>query len=86
MKLIALLRLAAKTKVLVFSQPSAKTLQLLRAVNALYDDMVGGFTLVVDEPPQKNGTALIYRLTEPGQYSWISVHRLKQDWQIDAFG
>lgn len=86
MRLIELLRLAAKTKVLVFNQPSAKTLQFLRAVNAPYEDEIGGFTLVVNEPPQKNGAAFIYHLTAPGHYSWISVHRLKEDWQIDAFG
>lgn len=86
MKLIPLLRLAAETKMLKFSQPSAKTLQFLRAVNAPYEDEVGGFTLLVNGPTQKNGAALIYKLVKPGPYTWISVHRVKSDWQIDAFG
>jgi hypothetical protein len=86
MKLIQLLRLAAETKVLKFNQPSAKTLQFLRAVNTPYESETGGFTLLVNGPTQKNGAALIYKLVKPGRYSWVSVHRVKGEWQIDAFG
>jgi hypothetical protein len=87
MKLSEILRLATATpKTLVFHQPSAQTLRCLTGVNALYNSDAGGYLLSVEEPPQKKGTALIYRLSNKGRFSWVSVHQVQKDWQIDAFG
>jgi hypothetical protein len=86
MKLSQLIRLAAKTRDLIFVQPSSKTLRFLSGINASYDSEFGGFVVTVNEPPQKKGAGLIFRLTEPDRVSWISVRRIKKDWQVDAFG
>lgn len=86
MKLSELLRLAAKTKELVFTNPSTKTLRFLTGINASYDSEVGGYTLTVIDAPQKEGSALIFKLSEPGRFTWVSVRRVKTDWQVDAFG
>lgn len=86
MKLSQLLRLAAKTRELVFRNPSTKSLRFLTGVNATYDSGVGGYLVLVNEPPQKEGQALVFKLTEPGRLTWVSVRRIKKDWQVDAFG
>ncbi|NIT79635.1 MAG: hypothetical protein GWN58_33295 [Anaerolineae bacterium] len=87
MKLSQLLRLAGKTRDLIFVNPSSKTLRALTGINAEYDSEVGGYIVTVSEPPQKEGTALVYQLAEPSpQISWVSVRRIKKDWQVDAFG
>jgi len=87
MKVSDLIRLAAKTRELVFVNPSSKSLRFLTGINAAYDNEVGGYTVTVNEPPQREGTALVYRLTEPTpRASWVSVRRIKKDWQVAAFG
>ena len=87
MRLANLIRLASKTRELVFYNPSTKSLRFLAGVNAAYDNEVGGYTVVVNEPPQKKGQALVFQLMEPHpRASWVSVRRIKKDWQVDAFG
>jgi len=87
MKVSQLIRLAGRTKELVFVNPSSKTLRALTGINAEYDTEVGGYRVTVNDPPQKEGSALIFQLAEPTpQISWVSVRRIKKDWQVDAFG
>lgn len=87
MRLSQILRVAGRTRELVFVNPSSKTLRALTGLNAEYDSEVGGYRVPVQEPPQKAGTALVFRVVEPTpQIKWVSVRRIKKDWQVDAFG
>jgi hypothetical protein len=87
MKLSQILRVAGRTRELVFVNPSSKTLRVLTDLNATYESEVGGYLVTVNEPPQKEGTALVFRLTDPTpRVSWVAVRRVKKDWQVGAFG